>query len=82
MKTLALGFAAALALGAAAFTAPASAMTPAPVSVAVSHGISGISQVRYVKRTVVRRGPHCTMRKVVHRGPHGRRVVRTTRVCH
>jgi len=76
MKTLALGFAAALAL-----TAPASAMTPAPASVAVSHGISGISQVRYVKRTVVRRGPHCTMRKVVKRGPHGR-VVRTVRVCH
>ena len=82
MKTLALGFAAALALGAAAFTAPASAMTPAPVSMAVSHGISGISQVRYVKRTVVRRGPHCTMRKVVKRGRHGHRVVRTTRVCH
>ena len=81
MKTLALGFAAALALGAAAFTAPASAMTPAPASVAVSHGVSGVSHARYVKRTVVRRGPHCTMRKVVHRGPHGR-VVRTVRVCH
>ena len=81
MKALALGFAAALALGAAAFTAPASAMTPAPASVAVSHGISGVSHARYVKRTVVRRGPHCTMRKVVHRGPHGR-VVRTVRVCH
>jgi hypothetical protein len=82
MKALALGFAAALALGAAAFAAPASAMTPVPVGMAVSHGISGISQVRYVKRTVVRRGPHCTMRKVIKRGPHGRRVVRTVRVCH
>ncbi|MBN9008330.1 MAG: hypothetical protein J0H40_23345 [Rhizobiales bacterium] len=81
MKALSLGFAAAFALGVAAFTAPASAMTPAPTTV-VSHGISGMSQVRYVKRTVVRRGPHCTMRRIVHRGPHGRRVVRTQRVCH
>ena len=81
MKTLTFGFAAALALGLAAFTAPASAMTPAPGGVAVSHGAPGVTAVRYVKRTVVRRGPHCVMRKVVQRGPHGRRVVRT-RVCH
>jgi hypothetical protein len=81
MKTLAVGFAAALALGAAAFTAPASAMSPAP-AVVVTHGVTGVTPAGYVKRTVVRRGPHCTVRKVVRRGPHGHRVVRTVRVCH
>jgi hypothetical protein len=78
LKKIAFGFAAAMALGLASFVAPASAATPAPTGISTS---TDISAARYVRRTVVRRGPVCTMRTVVRRGPMGRRVVTKTRVC-
>lgn len=82
MKKTALGFAAALVLGFAAFAAPASA---APVAVPTA-GLSDIAHPgvtkAYVTRRVIRRGPHCTVRKIVRRGPYGRRVVTTKRVCY
>lgn len=79
MKKLAFGFAAAVALGLASFSAPASAAAPAQAGIAAS---TDLSAARYVvRRTVVRRGPVCTMRTVVRRGPMGRRIVTKTRVC-
>ena len=78
MKKFAFGFAGALALGLAALAAPASAATPVRAGISTS---TDISAARYVRRTVVRRGPVCTMRTVVRRGPMGRRVVTKTRVC-
>lgn len=82
MKKTALGLAAALALGFAAFAAPASA---APVAVPAA-GFSTIAHPgvtnAYVTRRVIRRGPHCTVRKIVRRGPYGRRIVTTKRVCY
>jgi hypothetical protein len=81
LKTSTFALAAAFTLGLASFTAPASAMSPAPAAV-ISHGTANISPAAYVvKRTVVRHGPVCTMRKVVRRGPHGRKIVTQTRVC-
>lgn len=80
MKRIAFGFAAAVALGLASFSAPASAT--APVQAGIASTSTDISAARYVvRRTVVRRGPVCTMRTVVRRGPMGRRVVTKTRVC-
>ena len=79
MKKITFGLAGALALGLASLVAPASAATPAPTGISTS---TDISAARYVvRKTVVRRGPVCTMRKVVRRGPMGRRVVTKTRVC-
>lgn len=79
MKKIAFGFAAAMALGLASFAAPASAATATPAGISSS---TDISAARYVvRKTVVRRGPVCTMRTVVRRGPMGRRVVTKTRVC-
>ena len=82
MNKTTLGLAAALVLGFAAFAAPASA---APVAVPAS-GFSAVAHPgvtkAYVTRRVIRRGPHCTVRKIVRRGPYGRRVVTTRRVCH
>jgi hypothetical protein len=79
LKKIAFGFAAAMALGLVSFVAPASAATPAPTGLSTS---TDISAARYVvRKTVVRRGPVCTMRKVVRRGPMGRRVVTKTRIC-
>ena len=79
MKKIAFGIAGALALGFASLAVPASAATPAPAGIASSS--TDISAARYVRRTVIRRGPVCTMRTVVRRGPMGRRVVTKTRVC-
>jgi hypothetical protein len=48
----------------------------------VAAPITDFSSQRYVsRRTVIRRGPVCTMRTVVRRGPMGRRVVTKMRVC-
>ena len=81
MKTLALGFAAALALGAASFAVPASASTSQPAT-GVNAPMTDMSSQRVVRRTtVIRRGPVCTVRVVRTRGPMGRVVVRKTRVC-
>jgi hypothetical protein len=80
VKKIAFGFAAAVVLGLASFSAPASAAAPLPTNVAAP--LTDVSAARYVaRRTVVRRGPVCTMRTVVRRGPMGRRVVTKTRVC-
>ncbi|MBI5130100.1 MAG: hypothetical protein HZA66_11715 [Rhodopseudomonas palustris] len=82
MKKLALGIAAAVVLGLGAFSAPASAATSAPAASTTAAPMTDVSSQRYVsRRTVVRHGPRCTVRKVVRRGPMGRRVVSTTRVC-
>lgn len=79
MKTIAFGFIAALALGAASIATPASA-APAPSAAGISQ-TTDISAARYVvRRTVVRRGPHCTFRTIVTRGPYGKRVKRV-RIC-
>ena len=78
MKKIAFGFAGALALGLASFAVPASAAAPAPSGISDS---TDVSAARVVRRTVIRRGPVCTMRTVVRRGPMGRRVVTKTRVC-
>ena len=78
MKKIAFGFAATMALGLASFVAPASAATPTPAGISAS---TDVSAARVVRRTVIRRGPVCTMRTVVRRGPMGRRVVTKTRVC-
>lgn len=82
MKKITLGLAAALALGVAAFSGAASA-APAPQSqTTIAQPMTDVSAQRYVeRRRVVRRGPVCTVRKVVTRGPYGRRIVRSTRVC-
>jgi hypothetical protein len=77
LKKFAFGFSGAVALALASFVAPASA-APAQAGIASS---TDISAARYVSRTVVRRGPVCSMRTVVRRGPMGRRVVTKTRVC-
>ena len=79
MKTVALGFAAAVALGLASFAVPASAATSQ--SAGISAPMTDVSSQVVVRRTVVRGGPVCSVRKVVRRGPMGRRVVSTTRVC-
>lgn len=80
MKKLVLGVAAATLLGLGALATPAAAAAPAPSQTAAP--LTDVSAQRYVvRKRVVRRGPHCTVRKVVTRGHHGRRVVRTTRVC-
>ncbi|KPF95618.1 hypothetical protein NML43_04820 [Rhodopseudomonas palustris] len=82
MKKIALGVAAALALGFTAFAGPASAAPAAPANSSIVKPMTDVSAQRYVeRRRVIRRGPHCTVRKVVTRGPHGHRVVRTSRVC-
>ncbi|MFT4275413.1 MAG: hypothetical protein QM576_03560 [Rhodopseudomonas sp.] len=79
MKKLVLGVAAATLLGLGALATPAAA-APAPSQTAAP--LTDVSAQRYVvRKRVIRRGPHCTVRKVVTRGHHGRRVVRTTRVC-
>lgn len=79
MKKLVLGVAAASLLGLGALATPAVA-APAPSQTAAP--LTDVSAQRYVvRKRVIRRGPHCTVRKVVTRGPYGRRVVRTTRVC-
>lgn len=79
MKKIAFGVAAAVLLGLASFSAPASA---APVQAPAVAPITDFSAARYVvRKKMVRRGPVCTVRKVVRRGPMGRRVVSTTRVC-
>ena len=82
VKKFAFGFVAAAVMGLSALSAPASAATvvqsrtvinaPAPVATPAAY---------VVRRTVVRRGPVCSMRTVVRRGPMGRRVVTKTRVC-
>ena len=77
LKKVACGFASAVAVGLASFVAPAFA---APVQAGIAFS-PDISAARYVSRTVVRRGPVCSMRTVVRRGPMGRRVVTKTRVC-
>ncbi len=80
MKTIALGFAAAVALGLASFAAPASAATSQPVG--ISAPMTDVSSQVVVRRTtVVRRRPACTVRVVRTRGPMGRVVVRKTRIC-
>jgi len=82
VKKIALGFAAALALSLAALTAPASAApsaVPAPGLTDIAH--PAVTKA-YVERRVIRRGPRCTVRKIVRRGPYGRRVVTTKRVCY
>ncbi len=82
MKMIATGFAAALVLGFAAFATPASAApaaVPAPGLTNIAH--PAVTKA-YVERRVVRRGPHCSVRKIVRRGPYGRRVVTTKRVCY
>ena len=80
MKKLVLGVATATLLGLGALATPAAAAAPAPSQTAAP--LTDVSAQRYVvRKRVVRRGPHCTVRKVVTRGHHGRRVVRTTRVC-
>ncbi|MFZ5736909.1 MAG: hypothetical protein ACOY6K_08525 [Pseudomonadota bacterium] len=85
MKKLVLGVAAATLLGLGALT-PAVAAAPAPTQTQTAPltaaPLTDVSAQRYVvRKRVVRRGPHCTVRKVVTRGAYGRRVVRTTRVC-
>jgi hypothetical protein len=79
VKKIALGVAAALLLGLGSLSVPASAATPLSVQPAAS--ITDVSAARYMVRKHVRRGPVCTVRKVVRRGPHGRRVVTRTRIC-
>lgn len=82
VKKTTLGLAAALVLGFAAFAAPASAAPvaiPAPGFTGIAH--PGVTKA-YVERRVIRRGPRCTVRKIVRRGPYGRRVVTTKRVCY
>lgn len=82
MKKSSLGLAAALVLGIAAFAAPASAApvaVPAPGFTHIGH--PAVTNA-YVTRRVIRRGPRCTVRKIVRRGPYGRRVVTTKRVCY
>lgn len=81
MKKFAFGFAAAAIIGLASLTAPASASTTMQTT-KVAAPITDFSSQRHMsRRTVVRRGPVCTMRTVVRRGPMGRRVVTKTRVC-
>jgi hypothetical protein len=80
LKKFAFGLAAAVVIGLASLTASASASTTVQTT-KVAAPITDFSAARYVKRTVVRRGPVCTMRTVVRRGPMGRRVVTKTRVC-
>jgi hypothetical protein len=80
VKKFAFGFVAAAVIGLASLTAPASASTTVQTTKVVAP-ITDFSSARYVKRTVVRRGPVCSMRTVVRRGPMGRRVVTKTRVC-
>ncbi|MBN8982785.1 MAG: hypothetical protein J0I29_16155 [Rhizobiales bacterium] len=79
MKTLALGFAAALALGIASSAAPASA---APVQAPMLSGAAHLhtTNAYYARRSYYRRGPVCTWRTVVTYGPYGKRVKRV-RVC-
>jgi hypothetical protein len=80
LKKIAFGIAAVVALGLASISAPASAATPVQAGLASTN--TDISAARYVvRRTVVRRGPVCTVRTVIRRGPMGRRVVTKTRVC-
>ncbi|MFC0242441.1 hypothetical protein [Rhodopseudomonas telluris] len=82
MKKIALGVAAALALGFSAFSGAASAAPATSTKTTIVKPMTDVSAQRYVeRRRVIRRGPHCTVRKVVTRGPHGHRVVRTSRVC-
>jgi len=67
------------AIGLGTLAAPA---TAAPLAAGVATTNTDVSAQRYyARRGMVRRGPVCTVRKVVTRGPMGRRVVRTTRVC-
>jgi hypothetical protein len=81
LKKFAFGFAAAAVIGLASLTAPASASTTVQTT-KMATPITDFSSQRYVsRRTVIRRGPVCTMRTVVRRGPYGRRVVTKTRVC-
>lgn len=82
MKKFAYGFAAVLALGLASLSAPASAVTLVQSTTSIAAPALEATPAAYVvRRTVVRRGPVCSMRTVVRRGPHGRRVVTKTRVC-
>jgi hypothetical protein len=81
MKKFAFGFAAAVALGLASLSAPASAATLVQSTTSVAAPVSNVTPAAYVRRTVIRRGPVCSMRTVVRRGPMGRRVVTKTRVC-
>ncbi|KIZ33461.1 MULTISPECIES: hypothetical protein [Rhodopseudomonas] len=81
MKNIAFGMAAAVLLGLASFAAPASA-APVAAPGMVAAPMTDVSAARrVVRKTVIRRGRVCTMRKVVRRGPMGRRVVTKTRVC-
>ncbi|RJF73961.1 hypothetical protein [Rhodopseudomonas palustris] len=82
MKKIALGVAAALVLGLGAFSGAASAAPASPAKSSIAQPLTDVSAQRYVeRRRVIRRGPHCTVRKVVTRGPYGKRIVRTSRVC-
>lgn len=82
VKKITLGVAAAVALGFAAFSGAASASPAGPAKTSIVKPMTDVSAQRYVeRRRVIRRAPHCTVRKIVTRGPHGHRVVRTSRVC-
>lgn len=82
MKKLAFGIAAAAAIGLASIAAPASATTITQTKT-VAPLTDFSSQHRHYthRKTVIRRGPVCTVRTVVKRGPYGRRVVNKVRVC-
>ena len=82
MKTLALGFAAAVTLGLASFAVPASAATSQPAGLSSATDFSSQRmERRMMRRPMMRRGPVCTVRTEVRRGPMGRRIVSKTRVC-
>jgi hypothetical protein len=90
LKKFGFGIAAAIALGLASFGSPAQATAPRPAGVATTNTAAtntdatntDVSAQRYYsRRSMMRRGPVCTVRKEVRRGPMGRRVVKTVRVC-
>jgi hypothetical protein len=83
VKISAFAIAAAAVIGLASLSAPASASSVQTkvIQTNAAAPITDFSAARYVKRTVIRRGPVCSMRTVVRRGAYGRRVVTKTRVC-
>lgn len=80
MKTTILGAAAAILLGLASFAAPASA-APVSAGLVAEQPMTDVSARRVVRKTIIRPGRVCSVRKVVRRGPMGRRIVTKTRVC-
>jgi hypothetical protein len=84
VKNFAFGIAAAAAIGFASLVSPASATTITIDKTNVAAPITDFSsQHRHYshRKTIIRRGPVCSVRTVIKRGPHGRRIVNKVRVC-